>query len=85
MIPAVCQACGQECEAKIEDLGIGPFEFWGAPGNDVRLVAVSSCCEDDVVDEDGREITATDVLECYAEARAEALADMARADEDVYQ
>ena len=84
MIPGICEACGEACEAKIEDQGIGPYEFWGQPGNDVRLVAVSSCCEDDVVDEDGREITATEILEAAAEDRSEALADMARADEDVF-
>ena len=26
-------------EPKLEDIGIGPYEFWGFPGNDKRLVA----------------------------------------------
>lgn len=25
-------------EPKLEDIGIGPYEFWGFPGNDKRLV-----------------------------------------------
>ena len=27
-------------EPTLEDIGIGPYEFWGFPGNDKRLVAV---------------------------------------------
>ena len=26
-------------EPKLEDIGIGPYEFWGFPGNDKKLVA----------------------------------------------
>lgn len=41
-----CEAIHAECkellplDAHVEDHGIGPYEFWGAPGNDVRLCLV---------------------------------------------
>jgi hypothetical protein len=35
------------------DFGIGSYEFWGAPGNDVQWCYVSECCEADMVDENG--------------------------------
>jgi hypothetical protein len=34
----------------IVDEGIGHYEYWGAKGVDVRLVEVSPCCEDVVLD-----------------------------------
>ena len=42
-------ACGEECTAVTVDFGIGPYECWGARGNDVQLEEVSPCCEDEVV------------------------------------
>ena len=48
-----CSCCGQECEVKVVDNGIGSYEFWGAKGYDSRPEAVSECCEADVfADED---------------------------------
>lgn len=32
-------------EPKLEDVGIGPYEFWGIPGNDKRLVATLETSE----------------------------------------
>ena len=46
----ICADCGLECESVTEDDGIGAYEYWGAPGNDVRLVEVSPCCGAEVVE-----------------------------------
>lgn len=40
-----CDACGEECSTQVVDMGIGAFEYWGAPGFDRQLVRLSSCCE----------------------------------------
>jgi len=47
-----CENCGEPCEVITVDVGIGPYEYWGARGNDVRLAEVSDCCEDNVVEDD---------------------------------
>lgn len=49
----ICTECGQQATGKVMDFGIGPYEFWGAPGNDVQLALVSICCEADMNDECG--------------------------------
>jgi hypothetical protein len=46
-----CEACGRECRRITVDFGIGAYEYWGAPGYDVRLADVSDCCEADCVDD----------------------------------
>jgi hypothetical protein len=56
-----CTACGQPCEVCIIDYGIGPYEYWGAPGVDVQLMAVSDCCEAPAVDDTGNQITVQNV------------------------
>ena len=33
------------------DEWIWAYEFWGDKGVDIRLVEVSDCCEDDLLDE----------------------------------
>lgn len=40
-----CPACGQECSVVEVDFGIGPYEYWGAPGVDRDIRLVSKCCE----------------------------------------
>jgi hypothetical protein len=45
-----CAACLKECGVITIDEGIGHYEYWGAHGVDIRLVDVSDCCEDDVLD-----------------------------------
>ena len=40
-----CPACGKETRGEWVDFGIGAYEYWGAPGVDVRMDYVSSCCE----------------------------------------
>lgn len=45
-----CRNCGKPCRAILVDMGIGPYEFWGARGVDKRMVPVSPCCEEDVVE-----------------------------------
>ncbi len=46
-----CASCLQECGVTTIDEGIGQYEYWGATGVDVRLVEVSDCCEDELLDE----------------------------------
>lgn len=55
-----CSECGEECQGKWENQGIGPYEFWGQKGNDVRMVFVSDCCSADLQDEDGNEVDAAE-------------------------
>ena len=47
-----------EADFTKEDIGIGPYEFWGARGNDKHIVYT---CEhvsiSAVVDEDGKDVT----------------------------
>jgi len=43
-----CKSCEKECREVQRDFGIGPYEYWGIPGNDVRLEWVSNCCDGDV-------------------------------------
>ena len=52
-----CQECELECRGQVVDQGIGPYEFWGQKGIDVRLAFVSECCEALVVDIDGNEVS----------------------------
>jgi hypothetical protein len=46
-----CASCLKECEAITIDEGIGAYEYWGAKGVDIRLVDVSDCCEDNLLEE----------------------------------
>jgi hypothetical protein len=46
-----CAHCLQECGTITIDEGIGAYEYWGDKGVDIRLVEVSDCCEDDLLDE----------------------------------
>jgi hypothetical protein len=41
-----CGFCHNPCEISWEDVGIGPYEFWGAPGCDVQWEPCSHCCSD---------------------------------------
>jgi len=43
-----CGECARQCNAVERDFGIGGYEFWGARGNDVRMVTVSDCCDGDI-------------------------------------
>jgi hypothetical protein len=52
----ICKDCQHECEGELIDVGIGPYEFWGAKGCDSRMSFVSECCEADVVDENGNPV-----------------------------
>lgn len=51
ILQATCPNCGQYCDVKKIDVGIGPFEFWGSKENDVKIIYVSECC-DEIVDKD---------------------------------
>lgn len=43
-----CGECHEACEIAWEDVGIGSYEFWGAPGVDVQLEPMSDCCSADI-------------------------------------
>ena len=45
-----CPECGEPCDAKECDAGIGPVEFWGAKSFDSRPYMGSDCCEADLED-----------------------------------
>ncbi len=73
-----CEACKESCIVGIVDFGIGPYEFWGAPGYDSRPAAVSACCEAPAVDEEGRDISQWDIkdeMECAKADYLEGLAE----------
>lgn len=40
--------CGYNGLCEWKDEGIGSYEFWGAPGNDVRWVATCPACDEEV-------------------------------------
>jgi hypothetical protein len=60
---ATCSECQEECNVVVVDEGIGAYEYWGATGVDIKLVAVSTCCEADALDEKGRVIKHWEVPE----------------------
>ena len=41
-----CGNCGNVCEQKLVDMGLGPYEFQGRVGFDSNKQWVSSCCEE---------------------------------------
>ena len=43
-LPYTCSACGKDCDATMQDHGIGTYEFWGARYRDVRIELTSECC-----------------------------------------
>ena len=56
-----CTDCGKECNVEVIDFGIGSYEYWGTKAVDIRLEAVSDCCEAPAVDTAGHEITVQQV------------------------
>ena len=46
----VCESCGTECSAVMQDEGIGDYEYWGSRGVHHDWVEVSPCCGAAVVD-----------------------------------
>jgi hypothetical protein len=40
-----CASCEAEVKAKKIDAGIGPYEYWGARGNNVQMMIVCDYCE----------------------------------------
>ena len=39
-----CSDCGEVADIIQGDIGIGYYEFWGAPGWDSQIVALTFCC-----------------------------------------
>ena len=46
----ICDCCGHEAEPVKVDMGIGPYEFWGARGVHHDYQTVTKCCEVNAVD-----------------------------------
>lgn len=46
-----CGECGDPCETREVNQGIGPYEYWGYCGFDRRMATVSHCCEADVYED----------------------------------
>ena len=53
-----CKQCDEEVSVTLEDQGIGPYEYWGAKGNQVDLRGVCSQCGEEM---DGWEEAELDV------------------------
>lgn len=43
-----CRGCGSYVTSETQDVGIGPYEFWGARGCQTILVEVCPKCEGEV-------------------------------------
>jgi hypothetical protein len=39
-----CKRCGEQCQARFVDNGIGPYEYWGAAGRHSQIDIESICC-----------------------------------------
>jgi hypothetical protein len=49
---------------ELEDVGIGPYEFWGAKCNDKQLIyVVDHVSVESIQDDEGNDVDATDALE----------------------
>lgn len=46
----ICDACGAGCTGVLRDMGIGPYEYWGARGVHTDWQVVSPCCDAEVVE-----------------------------------
>jgi len=45
-----CTECGELCNAKDVDFGIGAYEYWGQRCVDRNIQTVSDCCEAEIRD-----------------------------------
>lgn len=50
----ICAECKQQCNAIEVDFGIGPYEFWGQRGVHINKAWVSSCCEAEMLTDEGK-------------------------------
>jgi hypothetical protein len=48
----LCAECGQECQAKRADCGIGQYEFWGRVETHHDWRWMSSCCGAEMVEDE---------------------------------
>lgn len=46
----LCSHCQEEAAAKVVDIGVGNYEYWGSKGVHTCLVVVSDCCEEEIRD-----------------------------------
>ena len=61
----ICTNCKESCKVELIDFGIGSYEYWGAPGYDINIQAVSNCCEALVINSHKNIITVKDVKNYY--------------------
>lgn len=45
----ICESCGEACTARVVDMGIGAYEYWGAREVHHDYQVVSPCCDAEVV------------------------------------
>lgn len=58
----ICSGCEEPCLIKMQDEGIGAYEYWGIRGVHHDYVPVSECCGDDIIDQfTGRELVTSDI------------------------
>jgi len=60
-----CDCCEEECGIAMIDEGIGTYEYWGSKGVDTRMIPVSDCCNETIIDEFGNELTEDDLRDWY--------------------
>lgn len=82
MTDYICQECGEPCRAHAVNMGIGPYEYWGQRGNDVRMEVVSTCCDAPLLDDDGKEVDEPDLP--YGPGDPDYEADSRREQHDAY-
>lgn len=73
-----CDECKEHCSPKVEDDGIGPYEFWGAKGTDHDYVLRSNCCEASVLDSNGDMVSASEYEQDREDDRADYELDCAK-------
>lgn len=63
----ICGHCGEPCGVQLVDEGYGAYEYWGARGVHTDVVAYSDCCQADVMDSDGEEVSQRDLIRHFEE------------------
>jgi len=59
----ICKDCKRQCTPFIQDIGNGPYEYFGSRGVHIEYVVSSDCCEAEVVDETTGRIIVPEDLE----------------------
>lgn len=64
-VKAICSECGEPCNLREVDNGIGPYEFWGQRGTHHDYAIETDCCGADGLDEFGNIIEEVDSEKDY--------------------